>query len=351
MLPRDGILEIEPDYHGALDYAELAQWGYAPEDVLDFSVNSNPFGTHRAVRDAIANAAVDRYPDKECLALRGKLGVQLGVSVENITVANGTAETIWQIAFAYLRPDDVVLIVAPTFGEYARMSKLMRATVKHISAAELPAALANAPRLVFLCNPNNPTGSITSLTTIHQWMDAAPDTLFVIDEAYINFSTAVSAIAYPPERRANVIILRSMTKDYALAGVRLGYAVAPKSIIDALRIVRVPWNVSEVAQQAGLAALAVHADYVQQWHELRHLAEQFKRDLAQLGYRPTPSFMHYFLVNVGNGSLFREQLLQHGIIVRKCDSFGLPEYVRIATRPAPENARLLKALQKIKTNL
>ena len=134
MQPRDELLNIKPDYHGALDYAELAKWGYSPEDVVDFSVNSNPFGTHRAVREAMANAAVHRYPDKECLALRSALGEHLGISAETITITNGTAETIWQVAFAYLRPADRVLVVAPTFGEYARMSRLMGAEVELISA-------------------------------------------------------------------------------------------------------------------------------------------------------------------------------------------------------------------------
>lgn len=335
--PRPSLPITPPDYHGALDYAELAQWGYAPDNVIDFSVNSNPFGTHSAVRQAILNAPFDRYPDKESFGLRDALATHLNITANRIIVGNGTAELIWQIAFSYLEAGDRVGIVTPTFGEYARNCRLMGAEVEPVSVGD-----ARLFRMVFICNPNNPTGTLYDLAQLSRWVDRCPATIFVIDEAYLNFVGAASSIGL---NRPNIITLRSMTKDYALAGLRLGYTVAHPIVIETLKSVRVPWNVSEVAQVAGISALTYHQVYAEQWQQLHQLANQLKSELTALGLPPEPSTLHYFLLNVDDGATFREKLLQHGIIVRNCNSFGLPQMVRIATRLPNENTRLLDAIR------
>ncbi|MEM7116582.1 MAG: histidinol-phosphate transaminase [Chloroflexota bacterium] len=351
---RPSLQTIVPDYHGAIDFAELAEWGISPDDIVDFSVNSNPFGSTANVKKAIQTANVARYPDKACLALRDALSHHFGRPASHIWVGNGTAELLWLIAFAFVQPQDKVLILEPTFGEYRRNAAMMGAEVFAWQArpedgfridetAVEQMLLEKRPSLVHWCSPNNPTGQMISLATVKRWATELPQTLFVIDEAYAQFLPDFkSAMAL---ELLNVLVLRSMTKDYALAGIRLGVVVGAPEIIAGLSKIGVPWSVNEVAQVAGMAALADHDKYAVMWMWLRESARQFKLDLAALGFTPAPSLLHYFLLPVGNGRLWREKLLQKGLLVRLCESYRLPEYVRISTQTPEENGRLLAALR------
>lgn len=350
----DRLASVPADYHGAIDFAELAQYGISPDEVIDFSVNSNPFGPTAGVLAAVGSADVARYPDKECLALRAAISEQIGVPLANIMAGNGTAELMWLLAFATLSAGDDVLVIGPTFGEYQRNARLMGACVTEWRATadrdfrldgeaigQIGRLLATLrPKMVHLCHPNNPTGQQVAAGVIGRWAADFPDTLFVIDEAYAQFVSAENG----GEIGANLVWLRSMTKDYALAGLRLGYVVGDGAVIERLRRCRVPWSVSEVAQAAGLAALAAQADYEAMWQRLRDEAVLFKRALEGLGYRIVPSEMHYFLMEVGDGTTFRERLLRQGMLVRKCDSFGLPMFVRISTQRPEQNRKLLGSL-------
>jgi histidinol-phosphate aminotransferase len=202
-----------------------------------------------------------------------------------------------------------------------------------------------AYRLVFLCNPNNPTGQVLPLDWLASWSQKFPQTLFVVDEAYIAFTTGLpSAISLS---RPNLLVLRSMTKDYALAGLRLGYAVAHRAVIEALRKVRPPWNVNAVAQSAGIAALG-DPDHLS--HSLAKLVmarQELTTALRLRGLKALPTQVHFFLLEAGNGKHLRAGLLAKGILVRDCASFGLPGHVRIAARLPEENARLLAALDEV----
>lgn len=352
--------QIPPAAHGALDFAELERAGLAPDSVLDFSVNSNPFGPSPAVRAALEKTPLDRYPDRECLALRRALAERLNVSPEQIVVGNGTAELIWLAAFAFLEAGQSALILGPTFGEYERAIRLMSANPQQwnalpetgfaVDVAEISRRLDSAYyRVVFLCNPNNPTGQVFSPAAILAWAEAHPRTLFVVDEAYLAFVLKLESVI--PSQRPNLLILRSMTKDYALAGLRLGYAVGDERLIHALAAVRPAWNVNALAQAAGLAALNDEAYYQTTLAQLRQEKDFLVDGLTDLGYTPVPSQTHFFLLPVDNAAQFRQNLLRHGLLVRDCTSFGLPEYVRIAPRTYPENQRLLDVLHRFDTDV
>lgn len=353
---RPEVLATAPAYHGALDYAELERLGLDADKMLDFSVNSNPYGPSPAVRRALAEVPLERYPDREALSLRRALAGRLDISPEQIVIGNGTAELLWLLALAFLRVGDRVLIIGPTFGEYGRAAALMGALVTAWTAEPERAFAVDpvqvgqrlqelAPRLVFMCNPNNPTGTVVTPETISTWAEAHPRTLFVVDEAYLAFA--------PGQRSAlgvaldNVLVLRSMTKDYALAGLRLGYAVGHASVIAALAGVRPAWNVNALAQAAGMAALSDEAHLRESLEALGRAKCELVASLEDLGLAPLPSAVHFFLVHVGGGRAFRQALLQRGILVRDCDSFGLPAYVRIATRRPEENAQLLAAISAL----
>lgn len=353
---RSELTAVPPDYHGAIDFAELARWGIKPDDMLDFSVNSNPFGPVAHVREALKSTPLDRYPDKACLALRAALSAHLDLPRAQIHVGNGSAELLWLLSFACLQRGDQVVVIGPTFGEYARNAQLMGAQVTQwrarpednfaIHPAEIDQLLNQVrPSLLYLCNPNNPTGQIVACDVIAHWAQRWPQTLFVIDEAYLAFVPKMRSVI--DLQLDNMLVLRSMTKDYALAGLRLGYAVGPQTIIDGLAQVQIPWSVNSLAQAAGIAALQKQAEYEMLWQHLREETAVFRQSLQALGYSPMPSATHYFLMNVGDGQHWREALLPHGILVRLCASYQLPQFVRIATRTPADNNRLLTALQQM----
>lgn len=346
---------VEPAVHGAFDFDELEHLGIDPNDVLDFSVNSNPFGASPYVQEAIQSTPLERYPDRESIALRRALSNQLNVSSDQIIVGNGTAELIQLAAQAFLQKGNRVLIVEPTFGEYERSAKLVGAKILRWRAIpedgfiphveEIEKMFKENPRVVFICNPNNPTGQILPLENLHEWSRSYPDTLFVVDEAYLAFAHEMkSAISL---QQKNILVLRSMTKDYAIAGLRLGYAVGDTTLIEALANLRPAWNVNALAQAAGLAALEDESYLAETLAKLRVEKETLIYGLKDLGYHSIPSHTNYFLLPIGDSAQFRQKLLTRGILVRDCASFGLPEYVRIATRTIEENQKLLDTLANL----
>ncbi|GIX45872.1 MAG: aminotransferase [Candidatus Tectimicrobiota bacterium] len=351
--PRPELLEVPDVVHGALDFAELERLGLAPEAVLDFSVNGNPYGPSPRVRAALATVALERYPDRQALALRRELAQHLDVPPSQILVGNGSAELLWLAALAFLRPGDAVYILGPTFGEYERVARLLGARVQGYTAAPAafhvdPQAVAQelhrtSPRLVFVCNPNNPTGTYLPCETIAAWAGAFPQSLFVVDEAYLPFVAGAASVH--TLRLANVLALHSMTKAYALAGLRLGYALGPEPVVQALAKAQPPWSVNALAQAAGRAALSDQQHLRTCLARLAQAKGELVRGLQALGLAPLPSATHFFLVPMGNARRCRQALLRQGILVRDCTSFGLPAYIRIATRTPADNARLLAALQ------
>ncbi|MEL6407090.1 MAG: histidinol-phosphate transaminase [Chloroflexota bacterium] len=358
--PKESVKNTPPTHHGAFDYDELAQLGYSPDEVLDFSVNSNPYGAPPSVREAIASVPLDRYPDRECIALREKLAEHHNTNIENIVVGNGTAELLMLIGQAFIREGDKVVAFSHTFSEYERVARLFGAElciVPQTVANGLSAVISehrkiitNA-RIVFECHPDNPSGLINHGDHQTISIEANPDTLFVYDQAYINFLPKDFHYSKSPITPItdNVLYVRSLTKDYALAGLRLGYAIGHPDIIEAIRRVRPAWNVNALAQSAGLTVLD-EGDWlkscVQQLHQDK---EKLVAGIEKLGLPVMPSYVHYFLVNVGDATAFRSELLKHKIMVRDCTSFGLPEYVRIATRTPEDNAKLLQAIEAIQS--
>jgi histidinol-phosphate aminotransferase len=354
--PRPEVQNTPLDQHGALDFEELTRLGVAPDEIIDFSVNSNPFGPSQAVLEAVQHVVIDRYPDRESLVLREALAEKFGLQRPQILVGNGTAELLWLVAMAFVQPGDKVSILKPTFGEYARGVALMGAQVESVWTKEednfsvfpetIDEALnASKPRLAFICNPNNPTGTALPASTIRELADVTPGTLFVIDEAYIQFVPGLPSCSNL--NLPNILVLRSMTKDYAIAGLRLGFAVGSDDIIEALTKVRPPWNVNAVAQEAGLAAIMNEDHLSHSMARLQTAKEGLLYGLNQLGLQPIPSETHYFIIKVGDAAEFRRRLLTHKIQVRDCASFGLPDYIRIATKRPDENAKLLSALKEI----
>jgi len=355
-LPRGVVRKLVSDQHGGPDYRRLRAEGISPEKILDFSVNSNPFGPHRAVREALAGVNISRYPDPEAGLLREHLAALHGLPSAQVLVTNGTAQAIWLVALAYLDPGDVALVVGPTFGEYRVACQLMAAQV-HILAAQEDRAFqpdleavadfirARRPRLVWLCNPNNPTGVYLGQEAVRAVLAACEGagSLLVLDEAYRNFADSPWD-SVPLIESEHLLVLRSMTKDFALAGLRLGYVLGTGEAVQALRRAQPPWSVNAAAQAAGLAALDHLEAYRETWRTLRRLTESLRAAIGGLGMVTLPTAVNFFLVRTGDGDQTREALLERRVQVRSCRSFGLPAYIRIGTRLPEENARLVEAL-------
>jgi histidinol-phosphate aminotransferase len=341
-LVRPHVLELRPVAHGSVAAAELAAFGLTPADVLDFSVNTNPLGPSAAVLRAVQDTDWTRYPGDDEAPLRSGLAHQSGMLPDNVALGNGSAELLWLIALAVLQPRDPVVVVGPTFGEYARAA---RAVGAHVTEVQTPADVPPA-RLVFVCNPNNPTGTLVGRSEIELLLDEQPDRVVVLDEAYAAFVAerwrAEDLLAAHP----NLVILRSLTKDHALPGLRLGYLLAAPEVAGEVEAVRPPWSVNAGALRAGLATLEPEAQaHVARGRALVATSRAILTDgLTALGYAVQASAANFILVDVGNAMAFRRALVPHGIVVRDCTSFGLPACVRIACRMPEQCARLLDAV-------
>lgn len=354
--------------HGALDYGELEQLGLRPEEIRDFSVNANPYGPSPLVREAIAHVVIDRYPDRECLELRRAILAyefcDAPPALDSILCGNGTTELIWAIARALLQAGSKAAILSPTFGEYAAASHAVGARVVeyraaataqfHLDVTGVIAWLqAEHPAVLWLCNPNNPTGTWLNRQAMSQIAGACAHvgTALVVDEAYWHFLTpqeSFSAVALFDRTEATpLLVLRSLTKAYALAGLRLGYAIASASVIARIRQQLPSWNVNSCAQAAGIAALADRSHRARTLAELAVQRHDFFHALSALDIPVVPSHTHFCLMDVGDAHTVRQQLLNKCLLVRDCTSFGLPTYIRVATRHRADWQQLLSVLQEV----
>ena len=352
--PRKTIAGLESCVHGGIDYAELKALGIDPDDILDFSVCTNPFMPPPGIKKKLGAIPIERYPDSRSTELLERISERLDIPTDNILVGSGTTELIRLIALTYFRQRDAVLLLEPTYGEYEVASRLAeasliryRATVRNKYAPRIEKVVKlirqNRPRAVFICNPNNPTGKYLSQEDIEEILDVMGDGLLILDEAYIDF-VEKTWNSLELTKHGNVVVLRSMTKNYGLPGLRLGYAVASREIIESLRITAPPWNVNAIAQKVAITVLE-QEEYLKQ--SLRQVLEGkslLVTELTGLGFKVLPSDANYFLVRVGNAAEFRRVLLKERILVRDCTSFGMPEYVRISPRTMPECERLIAAV-------
>lgn len=355
--------------HGGVKPAELRALGLKAEEVLDFSASVSPLGPPKGVWEALRRVDLAAYPDPTCLEMRETLSLHLSrhgprrrnVGVDRILVGNGSTELIHLLARAYLSPPrpgtaNAAFLLTPTYGEYKGACRLAGASVSGVQARrhngfswDLEEACcciaAQRPSLTFLCNPNNPTGVYLPQRAVESMAEAtaAAGGLLVMDEAYISFvdnawdSPALLA-------RDNVVLLRSMTKDYALTGLRLGYSLATEEVTHCLASFQPDWSVNGLAQEAALVALA-DVDYLPHARAaVTEGKEYLVTQLSSLGFTVMPSAANFLLVEVGDGAAWRETLMRQGLFVRDCASFGLPDCIRIGIRPLADCQRLVRAM-------
>ena len=344
--------------HGGLNSSELRSLGLRHEDVLDFSISVNPLGPSPLVIKAANNANLATYPDTDCVQLRSAIGRELSAAPDSILVGNGSTELIHLLARAFLKEDDSAFIFTPTFSEYKAACRLQGVAPVALSPdgrqfqwdvqAAIDAISQVKPALSFLCNPNNPTGVYLRADEVFEIAAALRDIgLLVLDEAYLSFVEkrwdSLELLTMP-----NVILLRSMTKDYALTGLRLGYMLATEDVVGHVKQYQYSWSVNGPAQAAGIAAIS-DGLHLEQGIEAVRIGKEYLAEVADLlSLDYAPSSANFLTLKVGRATEIRRRLLtNHSVCVRDCTSFGLPEYVRIGIRSMDDNRKLVHALTKV----
>ncbi|HEX5062614.1 MAG TPA: histidinol-phosphate transaminase [Kofleriaceae bacterium] len=345
---------LAPRVHGGPQDAELRALQIDPATLLDFSVNTNPYGPCAAMVDAIRETRIDRYPDPTGRAARETIARTMDVSPDELVLGNGAAELLWTLARALIRPGTKVLMVEPTFCEFSAAAAACgaqlvewRAAAERGFALELDAIAARVaaeqPAVVYLCTPNTPTGAGCSARDVARWAAANPQLTLVLDQSFLSLSDrfADAEVAMP----ANVVRIRSLTKDHAIPGVRVGYLIVAPSLAARVEDQRPAWMTSAMAQTAAIVACRERAFVDESRRKILDDRDHLAQAVALLGYVTVPSSACFFLVHVGDARELRQRLLvRHRVLVRDCASFGLPEYIRLASRPAADRARLVNAL-------
>ncbi len=352
------VRSIAP-YQAGKPIEELArEYGLKAEAIVKLASNENPLGLPDSARAAI-DAALDelgRYPDSNGFDLKAALSRRLKVPQEWITLGNGSNDILEAAAAVMLAPGRSCVYSQYSFAVYplATMARGARAVVVpardfgHDLDAMLAAIDADT-RLVFIANPNNPTGTFVGAAKMAEFIEAAPRSVVVVlDEAYNEY--LAPADRHPSvewvRRFPNLLVSRSFSKAYGLAGLRVGYGIAQPELTDLLNRVRQPFNCNSLAQAAAVAALADEAFVARGVQINRAGMTQLSAAFDALGLRYLPSFGNFILVHVGDGARVYEGLLRRGVIVRPVASYGLPQWLRVTIGLAEENEKFITALRE-----
>ncbi|HUW97302.1 MAG TPA: histidinol-phosphate transaminase [Acidiferrobacter sp.] len=328
-------------------------------DAIKLASNENPYGPGPKARAAAAQALtqVERYPDGGAFGLKRALAERLGVSERQITLGNGSNDVLELIARTFLSPGEVALCDQYAFAAYpisvrgigAQMLMVPSRGYDHDLVA-MAAALNATVRMVFLANPNNPTGSWFRADEFDQFLRVCPQsTLVVLDEAYFEYVTDAD---YPDgcaylAQHPNVIVVRTFSKVHGLAGLRIGYALSQAPIAELMNRLRQPFNVNAIAQAAAIAALADRA-YVEQMVAINATERDALQSAIQsLGFTVLPSVGNFLCVEFGEAARIYQALLEKGVIVRPLAPYGMPRHLRVTVGRPEENVRFLAALQAV----
>ena len=358
--PQRGLEELRPYVPGKpIDEVKRE---YGLDDVIKLASNENPLGASPRALEAIAGAmsSLNLYPDGQSYDLRQALAAHFDIPFDQVAIGNGADDLILQLSLAYLEDDDEVVVSRSSFGMYDVYVHAMRAVLiktplapgYRIDLGAAAAAITNRTKLVYICNPNNPTGTMSSAEEVDRFLERLPDrVLCVMDEAYcemVDSNEYPDSLALVRGGRPNVLVLRTFSKVYGIAGIRLGYGFGHADVIGALAKVRAAFTVNSLAQAAGVAALR-DEEFLTRSVEMNRIGRQyFHREFDRLGLEHAESHTNFVLVKIGPAALdVVEGLLRRGIIVRPMVAYELPEYLRISIGTPEQNGRLIDALEEL----
>lgn len=352
------VLELVAYQPGKPIEETARELGLDPHDIVKLASNENPLGPSPKAVEAVARAAagVNIYPDGAAFRLRSAIAEFCGVEFDQTVVGTGSSEVIELMCHALLNPQAEVVAARHAFSMYPVMSQLFGST--YVEVPNKPDwthdlngfldAVTDRTRIIFITNPTNPVGTVVTQQEIDEFMDKVPEHVLVcFDEAYREFSdNPPDTLKFVREGR-NVIVLRTFSKAYGLAGLRVGYGVAPEHVTGMLHKARAPFNLHVLAQEAALAALA-DAEHVRRTVENNAAGMRFYEDaFREMGLEWIPSQGNFILVKVGQGRKVFNDMLARGVIVRAQDGYGLPEWIRISIGIPAENARCLEVLREV----
>jgi threonine-phosphate decarboxylase len=353
---RKQAVELTPCIHGARTEESAEVSGKSLAELIDFSVNLNPLGPPELAKPlAAASKTIGNYPDNRYPGFKKAAAHSLNVLPENIVPGNGSSELIHLFAQAVIEPGDRVIIPVPTFSEYEFQCRLFGAKIESVIYSDITNIRSKGCKAVFLCNPNNPTGSLIRRNDVLKLAQKCKDseTFFFVDEAFIELSDPKESIAEFAASNDFVIVLRSLTKIYAVPGLRIGFAVASSEFASILNNIRIPWSLNCVALAVGEHLLKGHKGYIKRSQNLLKKEHQWlSSNLGAIrGLKPCPSDSNFILVDIRDffiGSTeLTKMMLKQGIIIRDCASFGLVDHIRVAVRKRQENRKLIKAISNV----
>ena len=366
-LIRDNVKNLKPCVHGAEVLGAAEESGLLPQSILDFSSSVNPLGPSKKALDAARGAfnQIAAYPDSNSNELRQVIASHFGMNKGNIIVGNGSTELMYLFTEVFVKKGDKTVMPAPTFGEYASAVCKTGETTKFVKLGKtftiepevFKREMAGA-KLVFLCNPNNPTSMLISQEILKEIIETAlaQDTLVFLDEDFLEFVDNEKSLSMINKinKYPNLFILRSFTKIFGLTGLRVGYGLANPEIINVLSSAKIPWNVNCIAQAAAVAALKdekhlrVTVELIQK--EKAWLMEEFGKFA---GFKFTTPDANFFFIDVRKSGFtaaeLKSKMLKQGILIRDCTSFmGLDEfYIRVAVKTHQENERMIDAFRQL----
>lgn len=373
MLARKNIRDLKP-YEPGKPIKELQrELNIREADIIKLASNENPIGPSPKAVKAIRRAiyGINRYPDGSCFYLKRRLAARLKVKPENLILGNGSDELIDIITKTFLEESEEAIMSEPAFLEYKIITKTRGSRVKTVALDEpfpkdsslrrfgynidrIIKAINKSTKIIFLGNPDNPTGAYINKEELYYFLKKCPKKVIVVfDEAYrelvgsVDYSNPAGYI-----NRGNIIVLRTFSKAYGLAGLRVGYAITSKGLAGLMERVRQPFNVNLLAQVAAEAALSDEAHLSKTRRLIKRERMFIIRELLRMGACVVPSpanFMLFSFKGISGTDIFK-QLLKYGVIIRDMKAYGLKQWVRVNIGTMPENKRFINTLKRIKVS-
>jgi histidinol-phosphate aminotransferase len=350
-------------YQAGKPIAEVArEFGLDEASIVKLASNENPFGVPESSKAAMAQAAADlgRYPDANGFELKAALAARYDVPADWITLGNGSNDILEIAAHAFVQKGESVVFAQYSFAVYALATQGVGGRAIVVPAVNyghdlqsMAAAIEADTRLVYVANPNNPTGTFIGAQEIEAFLKQVPSNVVVVlDEAYNEYLAAEHQFESADwvRKYPNLIVSRTFSKAYGLAGLRVGFAIAQPEVTDLMNRIRQPFNVNSLAQAAAIAALN-DKEFLKKGAENNAAGyQQMTAAFEELGLEYVPSFGNFVLVRVGDddgaGARVNLALLKQGVIVRPVGAYGLPQWLRISIGLPQENATFIEALKK-----
>jgi histidinol-phosphate aminotransferase len=358
--PQQGLDSIKPYVPGKP--IEDVKREYGLVDVIKMASNENPLGVSPKALEAMRQSldGLNHYPDGAAYEFRTALAEHFDVTLSQVAVGNGADDLILELSMAYLEDGDEVVVSRSSFPMYDIYSAAMRARLvktplaagQRLDLDAMADAVTERTKIIYVCNPNNPTGTIVTADAVDAFLECVPERVIVVlDDAYaemVDSDAFPDSIGYVREGRRNVVVIRTFSKVYGLAGIRIGYGFAHADVIATMMKIKPPFNVNVLAQAAGIAGLQDQEFVARSVEENKRGRQYLYKELDRLGLEYAESHTNFLLIRIGQRAHeIQQTLLRRGVIVRPCDAYDLPDHLRISIGSPAQNERFIRTLADV----